>query len=111
MQRLRTLRSIIRAIIFLLAIATNGLTATSAEAAVSSQALPTSDPPRYTGPMPPIGVAVVSDGRVASGSWSQTIRLRIRSGGSVADPSMVVFGGLVQLPAIFAAPPLTTPAL
>src|SRR5258708_16680819 len=116
MHRLRTLGSVIRASIFLLAIGISGLTASPANAAMSSQAMSTSDPPRYTGSMPPIGVSVVADGRAGSGRWSQTIRLTIRSSGSLADASMVVFGDFDHVDAIFAAarrqnPHLFSPAL
>src|SRR5262249_40189926 len=60
------------------------------------------DPPRYTGSMPPIGVSVARDGADVRGSWNQVVRLTIKSGGSLADASLVVYGDYVHVDAIYA---------
>jgi hypothetical protein len=91
------------------------LVATTAPALASSGPV-ASDPPRYRDGLPPIGVRVVADGRDASGRWSQTLRLTIKSGGSLADASLLVYGDLDHVDVIFAAarkanPHLPSPAV
>jgi hypothetical protein len=60
-------------------------------------------PPRYPASMPPIGVAILRDGLDPRGNWTQVLRLTIKSGGSLADASLVVFGDFDHVDAVFTA--------
>jgi hypothetical protein len=86
------------------------LVATTSRSFAGSDSV-TSDPPRYPDALPAIGVSVVADGRDASGRWSQTLRLKIKSGGSLADASLLVYGDLDHVDVIFAAARKTNPHL
>jgi hypothetical protein len=73
-------------------------------------------PVEYPVEMPPIAVAVVRDGLDAHGHWTQTVRLTIRPGGTLADASLVVYADVLHVDALFQAarrqnPRLTNPAV
>lgn len=66
--------------------------------------------------LPPVGIAVVHDGVDAQGRWTQTIRLTIESGGSLADASLLMYGDESHVNDLFAVaraknPRLTSPAM
>lgn len=61
------------------------------------------DPLQYPEAMPPIDVAVQAEGLDAQGHWTQTVRLTIKSGGTLGDASGIVFGDVNHVDQIFAA--------
>src|SRR5579884_22445 len=70
----------------------------------------------YPTDMPPIQVSVVRDGLDSRGHWMQTVRLTVRSGGTLADASLVVFGDITHVDTLFQAahranPFLSSPAM
>lgn len=70
----------------------------------------------YPTEMPPIGVTVTRDGLDSHGHWTQTVRLTIKSGGTLADASLVVYGDITHVDTIFQAaqranPHLVNPAM
>ncbi len=70
----------------------------------------------YPTDMPPIQVSVVRDGVDSRGHWMQTVRLTVRSGGTLADASLVVFGDMTHVDTLFQAarranPYLSSPAM
>jgi hypothetical protein len=114
MSSLRSLRIYVR-LVLLVAVVTFSVAAPNVALAGAGPAS-ASDPPRYTDAFPAIGVAVVSDGLDSGGKWTQTLRLTIKSGGSLSDVSLVVYGDLNHVNAIYAAarkanPRVLSPAL
>ncbi len=69
------------------------------------------DPLLYPDAMPPIDVAVVTDGVDNSGRWTQTIRLTIRAGGTLGAASEIVYGDAVHINQVFAAAKKANPKL
>jgi hypothetical protein len=65
----------------------------------------------YPTDMPAIAVSVIRDGLDAHGHWTQTVRLTIRPGGTLADASLVAFGDLNHVDDLFRAAQRSNPHL
>jgi hypothetical protein len=103
MPSIRRVGALAQAVLVLVASALGPLAAIPAHATPVNQIEALGEAPRYTSSMPPIGVSVLRDGLDLRGNWTQVLRLTIKSGGSLADASLVVFGDFDHVDAIFAA--------
>ncbi len=65
----------------------------------------------YPAEMPAIGVSVIRDNLDARGRWTQTVRLTIQPGGTLADASLVAFGDVLHVDTLFQAAQKANPRL
>src|SRR5262249_13168188 len=103
MRLMRRVGVFARAVVILVALAPGGLTPVLGRASGIALLAALGEPPRYPSSMPPIGVTVLRDGLDPRGHWTQVLRLTIKSGGSLADASLVVYGDFDHVQPIFAA--------